>query len=148
MKLINIFVCIMCFQRGGCDFSFLKGRWKPTSDKEANSYFQLKGESIYAVSEDAKVSMDIKNFKKKGNLFQLEMENLKIHSKPVYLNIFDFKVIRFIRQLMSHGMMLEFLTLPNATIVVKWTIHERKKNKTLQHGRVYLSKEHYICEDV
>ena len=86
--------------------------------------------------------MDIKNFKKNNNLLQIQMDNLRVHSAPLYLSLFDYRVLRFIRVLMKHGMTLEFASLPDQTLMVKWKIQETMANKTLQEGKLYLSKFH------
>jgi hypothetical protein len=103
---------------------------------------------IYAIRESSKVSMDIKNFKKHNNQLQLQMDNLRVHSAPMYLSVFDYRVLRFIRILMKHGMTLEFASLPDKTVSVKWKIQDAAVNKTLQEGKLYLSKFHQMAEEL
>ena len=147
MKLKNIIFWGLCFQRGGCDISHLTGRWKSPLDTSDTSYFQVKESAIFAIRPDAKVSMDIRNIKKNNNIIELEMDNLKVHHAPLYLNVFDFRVLRFVRHLMKHGLTLEFSTLPNSTVVVNWRVEEKNKDIILQQGNLCLSKCPHIVDD-
>lgn len=147
MKLKNIIFGVMCFQRGVCDLSFLKGKWGSTVKSENSSYFHVKDSSIYAIREDSKVSMDIKKFEKNGSLLKLEMNNFKVHSAPLFLNVFDYRVIRFVRNLMKYGISLEFATLPNSSLVVNWKVHANDKENVIQEGKLYLSKFHHMSEE-
>lgn len=142
MKFTNIIFWAMCFQKCGCDFSSLHGKWKPALELSNNSYFHVKDSSIYAIKENAKLSMDIRNFKKNDNIMQLQLDNLQVHHAGIYLSMFDYRVIRFVRRLMKHGMTLEFSTLPDSTLSVTWKIHEN--GVILQEGNVCLSKCHNL----
>lgn len=139
MKILNIIFWSLCFQRGGCDLSLLQGKWRSITDLNDSSYFHVKDTSIFAVRENAKLSMDITNFKKEKNILQLQMNNLKIHHAPLYLNVFDLRVFSFMRTLMKHGMTLHFSTLPNATMIVRWSVSEKDKTKILHEGKIMVS---------
>jgi hypothetical protein len=140
MRVLNILFGTLCFQGGSGDLSFLRGKWKGLMNQNDSSYFHVKDNSIYAIRENAKLSMDIKFVKKQNDVLHLNLNNLKIHSVPVMLSVFDYRVVNFVRRLMKHGMTLEFSTLPNTTLVVSWKIHHSEDNKVIQEGEVMLSQ--------
>lgn len=150
---------IMCFQGTHCDFPFFKGRWSSSSNVEQSSsssiitnnhentidtssstpYFQFKDSKLFAVRDNAKLSMDIKNIGRsnENNHLQFQLANLKVHSVPLYFSIFDYRIVSFVRLLMKHGLTIEFHSISKDDLVVKWIV--RDNDRVLQKGKLLLS---------
>ena len=105
MKILNLFLPIVCFQHGYSDNPLYNSKWFATRNGD-RSYFHIKESSIFVIRNDAKISMDIQNMSVKEDKIQFDMHNLKVHTIPKFFNAFDFRVISAIRMLMQHQLTL------------------------------------------
>ena len=153
MRLIPFLLCasITCISSGFSDFNMFKhmnwlkkGFWTgPNLEKTKNTpYFTVKDETIFAVKDTSRVSMDIKDveFMSNDNI-RFKMHNFKVHSAPMSLSIIDYRIFRFVQLLTQHGLVFEIPPLNNGNLTVQWSISDNKK--TLQQGNIVLSNQDF-----
>ena len=141
MKILPVFFSTLCFSNGVYDMNLLRGKWTSIFDTNATSYFHVKDSSIYAITDNAQVRMDVKRVWKENGLVKLHAEDLKILSSPKHMNIFDFRIYSFIRVLMKHGMTLQLEHLHNMTTIVHWTVEDNVKKRVHHKGEVSLCRK-------
>lgn len=161
MKLIPFFfICtsISSGFSGFSDFNLLgnlrwlaNGFWTSPNLQKTKTipYFTFQNNSIYAVRENSRVSMDIKNIEMtEDNIVRFNMFNFKVHSAPMFLSISDYRIFRFVQLITQHGLIFEIPPLTNGNLTVAWSIVDTDKNKTFQQGNIVLSNQDFdddIC---
>lgn len=139
MKFNTIFLWTLCFQRVGSDLSPFHGKWRglTTNNTPSLPYFQIHPTTVYAIHDDAKVSMDVKSFQDKSTHIHLEMHNLRVHKAPLNLHLMDYRILRLVRLLMKHGLNLHVVSLTKSEITVRWVIGDPHP---LETGEVHLQR--------
>ncbi len=155
MRWIPFLLCasITCISSGFSDFNLFKnmnwlkkGLWTgPNQHKtKTTPYFTIKNETIFAIQDTSRVSMDIKDVEFTSDNIRFKMHNFKVHSAPKSFSIIDYRVFRFIQLLTQHGLVFEIPPLNNGNLTVQWSISDDKK--TYRQGNIVLSNQDFDDE--
>jgi hypothetical protein len=126
-----------------------QGLWTGPNQQQTKTtpYFTFKDDTLFAIKESSRVSMDIKNveFTDDDNI-RFRMHNFKVHSAPISFSIIDYRIFRFIQLVTQHGLVFEIPPLNNGNLTVKWSISNEEK--IFQQGNIVLSNQNFEDENL